>query len=126
MVGEVIPNEGIEAVVVRIQVRRHDGHELALPSRRRPGASPVEQGRGPVAAIGPVGRNGLAVPVGAVGRVEQERGRHQQRRRGLVLGPLQDLGRSARVIADQPAEEKLVIRHEGTIAAGADDALMVG
>ena len=126
MVGEVVPNEGVEAVVVRLQVRRHDGHELALPSRRRSGASPVEQGRGPVAAVGPIGRSGLAVPVGPVGRVEHERGRHQQRRRGLVLGPLQDLGRSARVTADQPAEEELVIGHEGTIAAGADDALTVG
>jgi len=43
-----------------------------------------------------------------------------------VLGPSQELGGGARITTDQPAEEEVVVRHEGTIAAGADDGLMVG
>ena len=119
MVDEVVSHQCVEAVVVASRWRRRDRHELAIAGRRRPGAGPVEQGRGPVATVGPV------VPAVAGGRIEQERGRHQKGRRGLVLGPPQHLGGDARVTADQPAEEA-VIGHEVTIAANADDALMGG
>lgn len=102
MVGEVISDEGVEQVLVAIEVRGGDRDELAVPGRCGAPRRPSQE-------------------VGFIG--EQRRG-HQQPRRIAGPGPIEDFRGRFVVAADHPADQVLdVIGHEGTIKVSPDAAL---
>ena len=105
MLGEVIPDVGVQSVLVAAQVGGGDGDKLAISGRD-----------------GVLSRPGKQV-VGFGG--EQGSG-HEQGRGVVRCGPVEDLRGDLVVAADQPADQAgNVIGHKHTVGRGADDGLTV-
>jgi len=103
VVGQVVPNQRVEQILVAANVSGGEGDELAVPGGRGVLGCPGEE------LIGLVG--------------DQRRG-HEQQWSAVGLGPLEDLRGSGVVIADQPADQVVdVIGHGPTVERAADDAL---
>jgi hypothetical protein len=104
MVGEVVAGEGAHPVVVAVEMRGGDRHQVAVAGRHGDGGGPIEAG-------------------GA-----DEGGGDQDGRVFVAPGPAGDVRGRGGVSADEPADQPLYLGvcHAHTIGESADAALTPG
>lgn len=105
MFRKVVADEHVEQVGVSAQVRLGQRDQLSVT------------GSGRV-----LGGSGQGFEIAG-----QERGGHEQRCRGGVSGPIEDLSGRVCLVTDQAVKEGgVVVGHRHTVALGADDTLTAG